>query len=139
MSGIKIDNMFNKTFMVQIAIPLYYKKQSSIVEMSKREKEMAAWELQTTKINTLKKLKDLYSKYESYKKSLQIYETSILPLAQQTLEITEAEYRTGKNNFLDLLDSQKRYLEYNIDYYKFIVEKQKVLADLEQVVGINLE
>lgn len=139
MSGIKIDNMFNKTFMVQIAIPLYYKKQSSIVEMSKREKEMAAWELQTTKINTLKKLKDLYSKYESYKKSLQIYETSILPLAQQTLEITEAGYRAGKNNFLDLLDSQKRYLEYNIDYYKFIVEKQKVLADLEQIVGINLE
>jgi outer membrane protein TolC len=139
MSGIKVDNMFNKIFMAQVAVPLYYKKQSSIVEMMRKEKEMAEWELQAIKINTLKKLKDLYSKYESYKKSIQIYEINILPLAQQTLEITESGYRTGKNDFLDLLDSWKRYLEYNIEYYKLIVEKQKILADLEQLTGLSLE
>ncbi len=139
MSGIKIDNMSNKTFMAQISLPLYYKKQSSIVEMSKREKEMANWALQTIKINTLKELRDLWSKYESRKKLVLVYETTILPLAKHTLEITEAGYRTGKNNFLDLLDSQKRYLEYNINYYKFLAERETFLSELERVVGISLE
>jgi outer membrane protein TolC len=134
MAGLKIDNMFNRTFMAQISVPLYYKKQSSIIEMSKKEKDMSA-----TKISTLKQLKNLWSKYESIKKSVLTYETIILPLAKQTLEIAEASYRVGKNNFLDLLDSQRKYLDYNINYYKLITEKEVILAELEQVVGVELK
>lgn len=139
MSGMKIDDMYNKTFMVQISVPLWYKKQNSTIEMSKREKEMVGWELQSVKVNTLKKLKDLWSKYESRKRIVQNYETSVLPLAKQTLEITETGYRIGKNNFLDLLDSQKRYLEYSVNYYKYLVEKEIFLSELEKIVGIDLE
>ena len=139
MAGLKIDNMFNRTFMAQISVPLYYKKQFSIVEMSKKEKDMSEWDLQATKINTLKQLKNLWSKYESVKKSILTYETTILPLAKQTLEITEAGYRVGKNNFLDLLDSQRKYLYYNINYYKLITEKETIIAELEQSVGIDLK
>lgn len=139
MAGLKIDNMFNRTFMAQISVPLYYKKQFSIVEMSKKEKDMSEWDLQATKINTLKQLKNLWSKYESVKKSILTYETTILPLAKQTLEITEAGYRVGKNNFLDLLDSQRKYLDYNINYYKLITEKETIIAELEQSVGIDLK
>jgi len=138
-AGLKIDNMFNRIFMAQMSVPLYYKKQSSIVEMSKKEKDIAEWDLQATKINTLKQLKNLWSKYESVKKSILTYETTILPLAKQTLEITEAGYRVGKNNFLDLLDSQRKYLDYNINYYKLITEKETIIAELEQVVGIDLK
>lgn len=139
MSGIKFDNMSNdKTAMVQISIPLYYKKQSSIVETMKKEKEMADWELQTTKISTLKELKDLWVKYQSRKKSVQIYETNIIPLAEQTLKIAEIGYLASKNDFLDLLDSQKRYLEYKISYYKYLTEKEIFLSELERVIGINL-
>jgi len=139
MSGMKIDNMSNRTFMAQIVVPLYYKKQSSIVEMSKREKDIAEWELQTTKITTFKELKDLLAKYESRKKSIQIYETNIIPLVKQTLKITETGYKIGKNDFLDLLDSQKRYLEYNINYYRYLAEKEIFLSELERVVGIDFE
>jgi outer membrane protein TolC len=139
MAGFKIDNMFNRTFMAQISVPLYYKKQSSIVEMNKKEKDMSEWELQSTKNNTLEQLKNLWSKYESIKKSIMIYETTILPLAKQTLEIAEVSYRVGKNNFLDLLDSQRKYLDYNINYYKLITEKETIIAKLEQVVGIDFK
>jgi cobalt-zinc-cadmium efflux system outer membrane protein len=139
MVGLKIDNMFNRTFMAQISVPLYYKKQFSIVEMSKKEKDMSEWDLQATKINTLKRLKNLWSKYESIKKSIKIYENTILPLAKQTLEIAEASYRVGKNNFLDLLYSQRKYLDYNINYYKLITEKETIIAELEQSVGIDLK
>jgi len=138
-AGLKIDNMSNRTFMAQISVPLYYKKQSSTVEMSKKEKDMSEWGLQATKINTLKQLKNLWSKYESIKKSIKIYENTILPLAKQTLEITETGYRVGKNNFLDLLDSQRKYLDYNINYYKLITEKETIIAELEQVVGTELK
>jgi outer membrane protein TolC len=68
-----------------------------------------------------------------------IYETTILPLAKQTLEIVEVSYRVGKNNFLDLLDSQRKYLDYNINYYKLITEKETIIAKLEQVVGIDFK
>ena len=80
----------------------------------------------------------MWSKYESVKKSVLTYETTILPLAKQTLEITETGYRVGKNNFLDLLDSQRKYLDYNINYYKLITEKETIIAELEQSVVIYL-
>jgi len=138
MAGAKLGSMSN-TYMVQFAVPLYYKKQNSIVEAMKKEKEMAEWELQVIKINTLQQIKDLWTKYESRKKSIRIYETSIIPLTKQTLEITESGYRVGKNDFLDLLDSQKRYLEYNIEYYRRLAEKGIFFAELEKVVGVDLE
>lgn len=52
------------------------------------------------------------------------------------MEITETEYRAGKSDILDLLDSQKRYLEYNIDYYKQLAESEIILSELEKIVGV---
>jgi outer membrane protein TolC len=139
MTGIKISNKDNTSFMVQISLPLYYKKQNSIIEKMKKEKEMAEWALESIKINTLKELRQLWTKYESLIKSVRIYETNIIPLSKQALEITAAGYSAGKNNFLDLLDSQKRYLEYNINYYKLLAEKEIILSEVERVTGIEMK
>ncbi len=137
MAGIKLSNMGNQTYMFQTSLPVYFWKQNSIVNTMKKEKETAEWELQSTKVFISQKIKDLYTKYDAHRKSVEIYKTTILPLAQQTLSITESGYRTGKNNFLDLLDSQKRYLSYNIEYYKHLTETQIYLTELEKIIGID--
>lgn len=139
MFSVKFGEMSDVTYMLQAAIPLYYKKQVSVIQTMDKEKEMTEWELQTIKIDTIQKIKDLLSKYESEEKAILIYETTILPLAEQTLKITETGYRSGKNSFLDLLDSQKRYLGHNIEYYVRLVESQVARIELERVLGVDLD
>jgi len=139
MFSVKFGRMAGATYMAQAEIPLYYRKQTSTIEMMNREREMAEWELQATKANTLQALRDLWSKYESRKKTVQSYEGSILPLAEQALRVAEAEYRAGRTDFLDLLDSQRRYLEHNIAYYEQLVQRGVFRSELERVIGIELE
>ncbi len=139
MAGIKSSNIGNQTYMVQTTLPVYFWKQSSIVQMMRNEKEMAEWEFQSTKVEISKLIRDLFAKCEAHKNSTEIYQTNILPLAEQTLTLTESGYRTGKNSFLDLLDSQKRYLSYKIDYYRHMTETQIYLIELEKIVGVDFE
>ncbi|MBU2567992.1 MAG: TolC family protein [Elusimicrobia bacterium] len=137
MGSVKSGSMSN-TYMAGVSLPLYFWKQGSIVRTMKSEKEAGEWELAAAKVDVLRDIRDLYTKYNARQKSVGIYEAAVIPLAKQTLEITESSYRTGKNNFLDLLDSQKRYLEYNLEYYRLVAEEGIALSDLERVAGVEL-
>lgn len=139
MAGVKTDNMSNSAYMAQFAVPIYFQKQISSVKMARREKDASEQELKFAQNAALEKLRNLSAQYEAAKKTLTIYETSILPLAKQTLEITGSGYRAGKNTFLDLLDSQEIYLNYTIDYYKQLAQKEMSFIGIENLIGITLQ
>lgn len=137
MIGTKFSEM-GTGYMLQIGIPLYYKKQTSMIKSMEYEKNMTEWGIEAIKVTVSQQVRDLWTKYESKKESMFIYETSIIPLAKQSLEITESGYRAGRSDFLDLLDSQKRYLEYNIEYYTLVAGSKISLAEIERIIGIEL-
>lgn len=68
-----------------------------------------------------------------------LYRTTILPQAEQHLEAARAGYRAGKTGFLDLIDTQRAWRGFQLEYFKALVERQHRLAELEQVVGINID
>ncbi len=137
MAGVKFSAMEN-IYMLKMPVPLYFGRQIASVKSFSEEKESSVKALESSKANAARDIQEFLTTYDSKKKIAVIYETSILPLAKQTLEITESAYRTGKNDFLDLLDSQKRYLDYNIEYIRVISEKEISLAELEKAVGVSL-
>jgi outer membrane protein TolC len=68
-----------------------------------------------------------------------LYRTTILPQAEQGLEAARAEYRTGKAGFLDLIDAQRAWRKFQLEYFTALADRQRQLAELEQVVGITLD
>ena len=80
-------------------------------------------------------LTELIAKVRAQQQVADLYRTTILPQAEQNLEAARAGYRTGRNNFLDVIEAERGLLEFRLAFYKAIVERENQLASLEQVVG----
>jgi outer membrane protein, heavy metal efflux system len=84
-------------------------------------------------------INDLLAKLRATDQVATLYRTTILPQAEQGLEAARVEYRAGKAGFLDLIDAQRAWRKFQLEYFTALVDRQHRLAELEQVVGITLD
>ena len=84
-------------------------------------------------------INDLLAKLRATDQVATLYRTTILPQAEQSLEAARVGYRTGKAGFLDLIDAQRAWRGFQLEYFTALVDRQYRLAELEQVVGITLD
>ncbi|MDF0644771.1 MAG: TolC family protein [Nitrospira sp.] len=92
----------------------------------------------TLENQTRYQIKDLLSKVRATDQVAGLYHSTILPQAAQSLESARAGYRAGKAGFLDLIETERALRGFQLEYFKALVERQHRLAELEQVVGIEL-
>ncbi|MFQ5450438.1 MAG: TolC family protein [Nitrospinaceae bacterium] len=71
-------------------------------------------------------------------RAVRLYEGSLLPLAQKALAVSIAEYKTGKTDFLSLLDAETTLLNFGIDYQRALKQHGQNKARLEQLLGKRL-
>ncbi len=84
-------------------------------------------------------VKDLLARLGATDQVATLYRTTILPQAEQSLEAARVGYRAGKAGFLDLIETQRAWRGFQLEYFKALVDRQHRLAELEQVVGISLD
>ena len=84
-------------------------------------------------------INDLLAKLRATDQVATLYRTTILPQAEQSLESARVGYRVGKGSFLDLIDAQRAWRGFQLEYFTALVDRQHRLAELEQVVGIPLD
>jgi outer membrane protein TolC len=83
-------------------------------------------------------INDLLAKVRASEQVARLYHTTILPQALQNLEAARAGYRVGRGGFLDLIDTQRAWRGFQHEYYRALVEREHRLAELEQVIGADL-
>jgi outer membrane protein TolC len=84
-------------------------------------------------------VKDLLARLRATDQVATLYRTTILPQAEQSLETARVGYRAGKAGFLDLIETQRAWRGFQLEYFKALVDRQHRLAELEQVVGVDLD
>ena len=84
-------------------------------------------------------VKDLLARLRATDQVATLYRTTILPQAEQSLEAARVGYRAGKAGFLDLIETQRARQGFQLEYFKALVDRQHRLAELEQVVGVDLD
>jgi outer membrane protein TolC len=75
---------------------------------------------------------------DTAKRSVALYENTLLPQAQQSLEAAFSAYQAAKVGFLSLLDAQRTLLNFSLAKQKALLEHRQHTAQLEQTVGIAL-
>ena len=66
-----------------------------------------------------------------------LFETSLLPQAETSIESALRNYTAGRIDFLMLLDTERELKRIRLDYIKTLAEYRKRLANLERVVGAD--
>lgn len=84
-------------------------------------------------------VKDLLARLRATNQAATLYRTTILPQAEQSMAAARVGYRTGKAGFLDLIETQRAWRGFQLEYFKTLVDRQHRLAELEQVVGVDLD
>jgi outer membrane protein TolC len=80
----------------------------------------------------------LYDVQDSQRKT-ELYGEVLVSKAQQLVQSSESAYRAGTVDFLSLIDAQRMLLHYRLDYERAITDSQQKLAELEMMVGVELE
>lgn len=66
---------------------------------------------------------------------VQLYQKSLIPKAEESLQAFLAGFRTGDTNFLDLLDTERTLLEFAISAERARADRGKALARINTLVG----
>ncbi len=93
---------------------------------------------QNMKNKALLEVKENYVSVDTQKRSVNLYQTTIIPLARSSLDSSLAGYRGGKVDFLTVLDNQRQLIDARINYYSALAMYEQGLADLEYSVGVSL-
>ncbi len=80
-------------------------------------------------------VKDRYFRFMTTLEQVLLYENNLLPQSRQAFEAARADYETGREDFLNLLESERRLLEIRLAYLEVVASTRKHLAELEQAVG----
>jgi outer membrane protein TolC len=78
-------------------------------------------------------------KIETNRNLVDLYQSTVIPQAEQTLQSTIAAYQTGKTEFLMVIDAYKMLLMSELNFYMSKMNFLQSQAQLEQAVGLSIE
>ena len=125
--------------MVKFNVPLWFWRQGSLVKAAREAKAGAQAELQSTENMTRSDLKSMLVKAQTARRMVELYRTSVIPQAETSLRAASAGYEAGTAGFMDLVDSQRSWLEFQMEYSQYLAEYWTYLAALERVVGKEIQ
>lgn len=136
----RIDNFPSDTWTSALTfnIPWLWSKQRYKVKEAKHELKAAIADNEAVNNKTLFELRDLISRLIASESTVNLFKTSVIPQAEQSLDAARIGYETGNIDFLTLIDSQRTLLDSKLQYYKSLTEYEKNLALLEKIVGVKL-
>lgn len=123
--------------MFKLNVPLWFWRQSSLVKSVKSEKDHADAMLRSARAMTRYETKEFLVHVQTSRRLIDLYKTTVLPQAEQSLRVAEAAYQSEKIGFLELLDSERALIEFRLEYEKYLAQHGTNLAHLERVVGVN--
>ena len=85
-------------------------------------------------------LKKIYFRMENSRRLVELYENSLIPQAEKTIEIAETWHQKGEpKSIAGLLETQSVWLNFNLARARDIADYKQNLARLEQLIGGSLE
>lgn len=76
--------------------------------------------------------------YRNADRKMELYESALLPKAEQSLGVTLQSYETGESMFSDLMDALETLLEFRLAYERAAADRAIRLAEVEKLAGGSL-
>ncbi len=123
---------------VGISLPLWRGTYRADIEQATYMRNGFDFALQQ-KANALRaELEATLADYREADQKITLYRETILPQVGQLMELSETDYRSGKTSFLDLIDTQRSILRYELELARAQADSQIHLAKIEMMTGKEL-
>lgn len=113
--------------LVALPLPVFNRNRGNIYRAAS-DIRVACSEIERTKLVLRDLLADSFRRYQTNLKQAKRFQDSILPDAQENLELTERGYKVGESSFLQVLTARQTYIESQLAYVESLTELRKVTA-----------
>ncbi len=125
--------------MIKMSLPfLYFWRPRAQTRAASAELGEAEAMLRSEQNSARADVKDDWTKVQTVGRLVEVYRTSILPQAEQSVKVAEAAYQSERVDFLSLMDSQRALLEFRLDYDQYVSQYGQSVAKLERALGVDL-
>ncbi len=122
---------------VGINIPLWPSRLDAVEREAERGVRETASLLDETRNRVAAAVEDALARVDAQRKQGLLLQETILPEARQTLEVSMAGYRSGRTDFLTVIDNWRKLLDFQLMYHQSVMLLEQALADLDEAVGID--
>lgn len=136
-SGMRAHDMLS--FSIGLNIPIFFwrkqnlKIQETAIIASQSEAKLAMMKNEVSRM-----IQETMNKIEKNIKLIELYKSGLIPQATQNLNVGLIGYQVGKIDFMTLVDNFMSLYNYQIQYEKIIADYNSKLAELEMLIGIEI-
>lgn len=115
---------------LDMPIPLWNKNQGGIVR-AQGEVTVAEHKLAQLELELQQRLAPVFERYQNAANQVQRLQSTILKLAQESVDLSRKAYEAGELGYLDMLDAQRKFSLANSAYLDALRELRMAEAEME--------
>lgn len=121
--------------MISVNVPIRQRRYDAAVTEAEARLQAAGRDARTRELALEAELKAALFDYREGARKLQLYGGTLVPRARHALEATEAAYRAGSVGFIELIDSQRTLLEFELARERAAADQATAAARVRALAG----
>jgi outer membrane protein, heavy metal efflux system len=118
-----------------VNIPFWWEKRSSAVREGEAKLLSTSKGAESLKRTLLSDTELALYKYRDSQRKIDLYQNTLIPNAEQALNVTLEAFQAGTRSSLDLIDAEKTLLEFELSYIRALADQAQRFAELEWLLG----
>jgi len=121
--------------MISVNLPIWHDKYSAAKKEARARYSAAQKERHDRESTLIADLKMALYQFRDAERKIILYSDTLIPKTKQSLEVSLQAFKTGAGTFLDIIDTQRMLLEFQLSYERSIANRAERLAELEMLAG----
>jgi cobalt-zinc-cadmium efflux system outer membrane protein len=121
--------------MLSVNLPVWRQKYDAVKSEAEARRRAALQERKEKENLLIADLEMALYQLRDAGRKIDLYRDTLLPKAEQAIKVTQLAFAADKASFLDLIDSQRILLAFQLDHKRALADRAQRLAEIEMLTG----
>jgi cobalt-zinc-cadmium efflux system outer membrane protein len=121
--------------MLSVNLPVWQQKYDAVKSEAEARRRAALQERKEKENLLIADLEMALYQLRDAERKIELYRDTLLPKAEQAIKVTQLAFTADKASFLDLIDSQRILLGFQLDHKRALTDRAQRLAEIEMLTG----
>jgi len=125
-------------FTLGLSLPIWETKNRAALAEAQHRREAARLDRQAQIDDLMARISQAFFRLENAERLVRLYKESLIPQAEQAMEIAEQWRDTGRDTIGRYLEAQSVWLNFQLAFHRALADYEQMVARLEQLAGTSL-
>jgi len=121
-----------------LSLPIWATKNRARVREAESRRRAAELDRQSEIDELMARITKVFFRLQNAERLVRLYEESLVPQAEEAMEIAEQWRDVGRDTVGRYLEAQSVWLNFQLAYHRALADHEQMVARLEQLVGTSL-